>query len=410
MSVFRHFCPRTYVLYLIYITFFLLPLSPMFFYLSLVPAVFLAWMDRKTSFQCGPLGKWGVGFLLCSFLSIAVSPDVSFSLFNWIFEPCLYMAFYVLILTYIRNEEEQKCVLKAIFLGALCVVIWGIIQYADIGGMTQNLYSGAWVDPARFPLLQRRMFSTLENPNLFGAYLLMVISLVIPFLLKREKTQKKVLYFILLAFLLFCLALTYSRGAWVSALALVIALTIFYDKRFSLLFLVVALILSCYHGQLTERFISLFGREDTSVGLRMALWESTWAMVEEHPLLGIGWGAYWLAYPDYNFFIQNLNVVIYHAHNMYLQIPAVVGIPGAICYFVFFFGHGWIAKKAWENGQGFTKWLGLSGMFITLAMAVNGMADFVLFSRSISFYFWGLSALCISGINIRKEKENGGKE
>ena len=68
------------------------------------------------------------------------------------------------------------------------------------------------------------------------------------------------------------------------------------------------------------------------------------------------------------------------------------------------------AKKAWENGQGFTKWLGLSGMFITLAMAVNGMADFVLFSRSISFYFWGLSALCISGINIRKEKENGGKE
>ena len=142
----------------------------------------------------------------------------------------------------------------------------------------------------------------------------------------------------------------------------------------------------------------------------MALWESTWAMVEEHPLLGIGWGAYWLVYPDYNFFIQNMNVVIYHAHNMYLQIPAVVGMPGAICYFVFFFGHGWVAKKAWETRQGLTKWLGLSGMFITLAMAVNGMADFALFSRSISFYFWGLSALCISGMNIGKEKENGEKE
>lgn len=55
-------------------------------------------------------------------------------------------------------------------------------------------------------------------------------------------------------------------------------------------------------------------------------------MIEEHPLLGIGWGSYFLAYPDYNFFIQNDNVLIFHAHNMYLNMLAEVGIPGGLAF------------------------------------------------------------------------------
>lgn len=35
-----------------------------------------------------------------------------------------------------------------------------------------------WVDAAHFPLLKRRMFATLQNPNLFGEYLLIVLSMV----------------------------------------------------------------------------------------------------------------------------------------------------------------------------------------------------------------------------------------
>lgn len=404
MDGMKKICNPIYIQYLLYCTLFLIPFSPVALYISLLPAVFLAMGDRTTPFRYGPLVWWGGAFMIFSLCSVCVSPDPAFSLFNWIFEPLMYMAIYVLVLTYLPGEEEKRRALGAMLGGAIVVLLWGVIQYADIGGMTSALYQEAWVDPARFPLLQRRMFSTLENPNLFGAYLLMVISLVLPFFLKEREKKKIILYFIFIFALLICLALTYSRGAWVSVLAMMAALTIFYDKRFGFLFLLLPVVLYFYHGQLTERFMSLFQGEDTSLGLRFALWESTWAMITEHPLLGVGWGSYWLSYPEYNFFIQDEDVIIYHAHNMYLQMPAVAGVPGGLAYLLFFLGHGWIALKQWKRAAGFMKYMGLGGLLLVVSLAVNGISDFALFSRSISFYFWAAVALCL--VDKGKQKDN----
>lgn len=95
-----------------------------------------------------------------------------------------------------------------------------------------------------------------------------------------------------------------------------------------------------------------FSGEDTSLSLRLALWESTIAMIEEHPLLGVGWGNYWLAYPEYNFFIEDADVVIFHAHDMYLHIPAEVGIPGGIFTSFSFSGKGWCHGGFGAEGKG----------------------------------------------------------
>lgn len=167
---------------------------------------------------------------------------------------------------------------------------YGFIQYANVAGMAADMTAQSWVDPERFPLLRRRMYSTLENPNLLGAYAVMIISILTAFF-SGSGRKKEMGFAIILFVLLLCLALTYSRGAWLSLAAIVLGLTLFYDKRFGFLFFLIPLVLLFYHGQMVERFLSLFSGEDTSVGLRFALWESTIAMIEEHPLLGVGWGA-----------------------------------------------------------------------------------------------------------------------
>ena len=102
------------------------------------------------------------------------------------------------------------------------------------------------------------MFSTLGNPNLFGAYLLMLISVFAPFALSERNNKRKILLAVFLFVLSICMALTYSRGAWISLAGIVLGLAVFYDKRFGLVFLAVPLILFFYHGQVAERFISLF--------------------------------------------------------------------------------------------------------------------------------------------------------
>lgn len=196
--------------------------------------------------------------LTCSLLSTAVSKDSFFSIFNWSLQPLLYAAVYLMVFSTIRTVREKEKALYAFLAGALCVAAYGFFQYADAHDMAKDLTAQSWVDPERFPLLRRRMYSTLENPNLLGAYLLMIISALSSFFLYEKKGRRKYIFGIVLLVLLTCLALTYSRGAWVAAGGIVAGLAIFHDKRFGLLFLLVPIGLLFYHGQIAERFLSLF--------------------------------------------------------------------------------------------------------------------------------------------------------
>ena len=127
-------------------------------------------------------------------------------------------------------------------------------------------------------------------------------------------------------------------------------------------------------------------------------------VIKKHPWFGIGWGSYWLTYPDYNFFIQEPDVIIFHAHNMYLHIPAETGLLGGVFFFTLFFGQGYVSWKRWKEKQGLSRLLGLAGILLCLSAAVYGISDYPLFSRSVSFCFWFLSALCISGGSEKSEK------
>jgi putative inorganic carbon (hco3(-)) transporter len=401
-------CAKKNILYLLYGTMFLLPLDPYIFYITLVPAALLwvgnLWKVGDVSFQKPPLWQIPAVFLTCSFFSAFVSRDTVFSLMNWGFQPFMYAVIYLLIQSVLTTGREKERALYVFLAGAVCVAAYGFLQYANAAGMAADMTAQSWVDPERFPLLKRRMYSTLENPNLFGAYLVMIISLLSAFLLMEKEKKKKIFFSLILLVLLLCLALTYSRGAWLSLGAIVLGLTFFYDKRFGLLFLLIPIVLAFYHGQMVERFLSLFSGEDTSVGLRFALWESTMAMIEEHPLLGIGWGTYFLAYPEYNFFIQDEHVLIFHAHNMYLNMPAEVGIPGGLAFILTFFAQGFLSLKIYRESENlFSQSIGLGGLLMVMAMAMIGMSDHVLFGRSISFCFWTLSSLCVS---CRREKSN----
>lgn len=394
-------CSKQHILYLLYATLFLLPLNPFLFYVTLLPAV-VAWLYNwrkkgEVALALPPLWQLGAVFLVCSFLSAFVSKDMAFSFMNWALQPLMYALVYLLIYTTVSTEKEKEKALYAFLAGAVVTVVYGFFQYANAADMAADMEAQSWVDPERFPLLRRRMYSTLENPNLFGAYLLMIISILTAFTLRERAVKKKTVFAVILLSLLLCLALTYSRGAWVSLAAIVLGLTLFYDKRFGLLFLLVPVVLAFYHGQVVERFLSLFSGEDTSVDLRFALWESTMAMIEEHPLLGVGWGAYFLAYPDYNFFIQEEGVLIFHAHNMYLNMLAEVGIPGGMSFLLAFFAQGILCWRNYRHGNdSFTKSMGLGGVLMVMALSVISMGDHVLFSRSVSFCFWSLSALCAS--------------
>jgi putative inorganic carbon (HCO3(-)) transporter len=390
------------LLFLLYLTLFLIPLHPFSVYFGLVSALIAAlgraFSIKKIDWKAGEVGYPAFGFLFFSLLSIVNSKDWTFSIFNWTFQPFLYALLFVLLFTFVKTEKEKRKAFRWIFAGAAAVMIFGIYQFLNIQDMAQDLTAQSWVDPKRFPLLYRRMFSTLENPNLLAGYLLMILSFSIPFYLYAKRGRRKWGLGLFSLALLLCLALTYCRGAWISLAAMAAILGLFYNKKFWLLFLAAPVILLIYHGQISVRFLSLFSGEDTSVDLRFALWESAMAMFEDHPLLGIGYGSFFLAYPDYNFYIQDPTVLIFHAHNLYINMLAEVGLPGCLCYLTAFFMVLYLNYKKFRRGKTpFEKALALGGILLISSMAVMGLGDHVLFSRSVSFCFWSLAALTLSG-------------
>ncbi len=395
------FPSRRLILYLVYAAVFLAPLNGFLFYVPLVPAAILSLVRRvrygNGEWQLGPFTKPAAGFFLCSFGSILFSYDRAFSLFNWIFLPVMYAALYVMVVTYANTRRAEKHLFRVMFYAAICVVLYGLFQFTHIQTMSDAIAAQDWVDPERFPLLFRRFYSTLENPNLCAGYLLMLISLIGARGLLEPKKERKWTQLAFTGVLILCLLLTYSRGAWVSLGVMAAVLGWLYDRRIWLAFLLVPVVLLVYHGQITERFLSLFSGEDTSTILRFALWESTAAMIEEHPILGVGWGAYFKAYPEYNFFMSDPEVIIFHAHNMYLSILAEIGIPGGLFYFILFFAHLAACVKLYKTATDpFYKSVGLGGALAITGMAAYGVGDYVLFSRAVSITFWTVCAFCMA--------------
>jgi len=158
--------------------------------------------------------------------------------------------------------------------------------------------------------------------------------------------------------------------------------------------LIVPLALLLAQDSLMDRILSIANPTDTSSTLRLALWESTVAMIIDNPLLGIGWGAYWLVYPEYDFFLQDAQTKIFHAHNMYLNIAAEIGIPGLLVFLAVMIGH---IRKAFIAIQSPNRWVAGLMLGIVTAMvglAVNGFTDYILFNIQLSMLFWLLNA-CI---------------
>lgn len=334
--------------------------------------------------------QWPViGFFACTFLSVFVSPIQLFSLYNWIYYIGSYAILYYFTLTYIDTYENRKRMLMTIIIAAGIACIYGLFQYSQITGIEAS----EWVDPHRFPLLRRRLFSTLENPNLMGAYLMEVLAISGPLALLHNRVRRPWVARLIALFFLLCVVLTYSRGIWISIAVMLLYWGITVNRKLLLGFLVVPIILFFYHGGVSERLWSLVGNKDTSVSLRYAIWDSTTYMIKEHSLFGIGWGAYWVVYPLYNYFIQDPKTIIFHAHNMFLHIAAVSGLPALLCFIAVLAIHAWKAYRLSDKGRTAELVIkyGLTAMI--LGILISGVTDYELYSYQVATIFWQILGL-----------------
>lgn len=384
------------VFYAILAESFFIALSPLVAEIALVVGILLyglrLWLDKTVHFCRLPFDWPVLIFALCGAASIAVSPNPAFSFYNYYNLAGVYLLTYILVGQNVTRPEQVRWIAVSLAAAAAIVVLYGYYQY--IFGIDTSAMK--WVDGDAFPELKKRVFSTWENPNILAGYLDAAICLVFGvFLQAREKRQQLLLGggMLLLAG---CLAMTYARGACLTIAVVLAGYGVLKNRRILLAVIVLGAALLALDTALAERLLSVFTKMDTSSEMRLAFWESTLAMIMDHPLLGIGWGAYWMVYPEYDFYINDAAIRIVHAHNIYLNYAAEIGIAGAIAYFTWFFGTMGMALRSKDYRSSVL----LNGLLLGIGLAMvsvalNGITDDVLFNIPSSMLLWFLGALAV---------------
>lgn len=291
--------------------------------------------------------------------------------------------------------EQVKTLLYVMCFSLAIVIVYGFLQAFFGIGLTSE-EAMVWTDNAIFPGLKTRVFSTWQNPNLLGGYLDFMLGMLMGIFVVVKNRNLRIAIGILFCITAFCLTLTYARGACLSIAVVMAVYGALYNRKILVALIVLAVILLVSDAALVERLTSVFSKLDTSSEMRLAFWESTIAMILDHPLLGIGWGAYFMVYPSYDYYMQGDFIKIVHAHNMYLNFMAEIGLFGFVSYMVYFFG---IIYKAFKTqisdieplNKGVMLGIGL-GMS---ALALNGLTDYVMFNTELSMLVWLFSGVAV---------------
>jgi O-antigen ligase len=127
--------------------------------------------------------------------------------------------------------------------------------------------------------------------------------------------------------LIVALTLTFTRSAWVGVCVGVSLLFILKDFRLTgLIPVIVALMFALAPDSITDRIMSVFDLRDPSSRDRVAMVQTSLAMVRDHPLTGVGPNMVPRLYSEYRDpgSVEKVNP---HLHNVPLQIAAERGLP-----------------------------------------------------------------------------------
>ncbi|MBO5364072.1 MAG: O-antigen ligase family protein [Clostridia bacterium] len=354
-----------------------------------------------------PEFRWrydGLGFLLLAFVMIYLFAALSsFAMAKSLSIWAIYAAFiaaYFLIINLIHNPIQLRNLLVTFVVSGLLVCLYGICQYL-FGWDTAQ----AWMDEEMFSDIKMRIYSTLENPNVLGEYILLVLPVAIGMFWTGKGVLQKLTYAGISAVLFGALILTFSRGCWVGLLvAAAVFVTFAAGKLWGLGLIALPIIPAILPESIINRFTSIGDMKDSSTSYRVYIWMGTLAMIRDFWVSGIGMGAeaFTAVYPFYSY----NGVVAPHSHNLFLQILVESGIVGIAVFglILLFF----LKRMATGYQLGGGKGAPLSTMITAISAGVcgflvQGMFDNCFYNYRVMLIFWLVLGLGMAYEKVARE-------
>jgi O-antigen ligase len=119
---------------------------------------------------------------------------------------------------------------------------------------------------------------------------------------------------------------------------------------------------------------STYSQDNLDGITRQQIWRSTWEIIKKNPWTGVGFGAYFLAIPEYQ--IGSGRIKVEQAHNDYLDLAVNGGVVavGLAGWFVAMML--WRARASWRSRDAYRRAACLGAAAGILSVGVHSLFDF----------------------------------
>lgn len=354
--------------------------------------------SREAEYVVTPFNMLIAAFLGLAALSSITSVEMVSSVQIFLVYLVFTLAFPLIVNT-VRTRSAWNILLILFVLCGALVSLYGVYQNFSGTDTTQS-----WVDAQMFEDIKTRVYSTFDNPNVLGQYLILLIPVAFAMLLQNRGTGKKLVYTLVNIAMFVCLLYTWSRGAWVGVILALGFFILLRDRRW-LIVCVIGLLLmpSVLPASILNRITSIGNLQDSSTAYRVSVWVASFRIARDYWMSGIGIGtaAFEKIYPGY---ALNGAGFALHSHNFYIQWVVEMGIFGLLVFLA-------IILTAFQQ---ITLVREKSSLIrtVTLAMAgalagflFQGMAENLWYNFRMVLMFWIYLGILQSGVNISNEKD-----
>lgn len=391
----------------VFLTIFLIPILPTKYIMGLCMVSIASYFIKlvftgKASFKFDLTDFFVMLLAIIMVYSVFISYIPSASMFM-AFSYVLFILFYFVLKNTVKTKEQLFAIISLVLLSGLLVSAFAILQKVTGRGF---IMTEAWIDEEMFSGNGIRVYSTLDNPNVLGEYLLFIIPLAFAGLYYFKNNLYKLVSLGILGFSGVAIILTFSRGAWLGLIFAAILYTLIKDRRLIWLGLILVLFLPILMPQsIIERFTSIGDLSDSSSAYRLNIWLASFKMLKDFWPIGIGLGTNVFVYVYQKFAFTA--VYAPHSHNLFLQVIIDLGIWGFLLLIaiLFTFYKNFLTKINHVKSSFYTSvsaalCAGMGGYLL------QGLTDNVWYNYRVVAFFWVMISISAIMNKLMKEDSN----
>ena len=330
--------------------------------------------------------------VLLLLLAYSVTTVYSVNIKNSLMETIKFISFFsVFFMVSQANEKQKNILIKTIVFAASIISLYAIYQYFCGYQHTLDYLKKINSDflaissYAQDILIAKRAIGTFPSPNILGGYLIIAFFLSLHTAFNQgNKPGLKLIPPVLISV---ALILTKSMGAWLSLISGLIILFIISYKSIkhqksavisSIVF--ICLILTFILITRWERLMDL-GNPQNSITQRLNYWRTSFAIIKNHPFLGIGPGNFHELFLKYK---VGFGTNTRYAHNLLLHTwteTGILGLAGIVYLILNFF-------RKFKTRPGYR--LVFFGGF---AFILHNLIDNTYFISQVGLFWWVLLGL-----------------